>query len=132
MAEAITPSLEFEQELQELSKRVETAREARESEAGIVTESPAETIRQVIGEIAAEDNVAAVKPEGAPINTQASYLASVSSDQAQLVNDLIAAVPTKGLKKTIASVSDNPALLDMFHDSLIDFLYEELKQRNLV
>ncbi|MBI2482506.1 MAG: hypothetical protein HYV76_03025 [Candidatus Vogelbacteria bacterium] len=131
MTEAIIPSIEFEQELQALSKKVEMVREARESEAGIVNELPTETIRQVIGEMVTVES-SSVKPESAPINTQTSYLSSVSSDQAQLVNDLIVQVPIKGLKKTIASVADNPALLDMFHDSLIDFLYDELKQRNLV
>lgn len=131
MSEAISSSLEFEQELSELAKKVETVRAERESEAGMESEAPLETVHKALGELVA-DEFKTVKPEGAPISSSTSYLNSIGSDQAQLVNDLIAEVPTKGLKKTINRVADNPALLDMFHDALTDFLYEELKQRNLV
>ncbi len=131
MAEAINPSLEFDQELSELAGRIEAARAEREKEAGLESEVERETIGRALSELVTDESKA-VKPERSPAAPTTSYLNTVRGAEAQLINELIAQVPVQGLKKTISRVADNPALLDMFHDALVDFLYEELKQRNLI
>ncbi|MEK9154996.1 MAG: hypothetical protein AAB596_02950 [Patescibacteria group bacterium] len=61
------------------------------------------------------------------------YLKNSSSETKLEVEKLIDSVFHQGLAKAVNEAKNsNPAILDAFHDALVDKLYDELKKRNLL
>ncbi len=74
-------------------------------------------------------------PTSAPPVVDRDEVKEISSfPRSQQVGSLISLVFDKGLPEAISVARDldNPAVLDEFHDTLVDRYYEELKKRNIL
>lgn len=133
-----------EAEIAELSKQIEEKRRSLEAGHGIIEEKDlvrhvvAERIGEVMGQ-ALSITPPAVTPVAPASTTPATkkkkptYLDTLDDDAVAKVNALIASIFETGISKTIKQVvEEDPFILDAFHDALVDKLYEELKNHNLV
>ena len=123
-------SSQFEQEVSEIAMQIEKRRNLLEQDAGV--ESHAEVAREVIAE--AIKNAAGKAPsDTSPTPQGTSYLDSTDTDSAHKVNMLIDEIQEKGLTAAIADAKNqSPYILDAFHDSLVEKLYNTLKSANYI
>ncbi len=114
-------------ELLELSKAIESRRNAIETEQGVSKEK--DLVRQVLHEEIFSGG-------GVPIiqsSPTAHYLDAMDDDSLTELNAYITRIPELGMKKTIALIKqERPFLMDAFHDALTDKLYDELKHNGLI
>lgn len=133
----------LEQEIAELQKMIETKRDQLEKEGGIIEEK--ELVKQSVQEIFRAGKTVPPSPTSTSSLGQTahptlvetakngSYLDHLDTDTAEAVNKLIALIPEKGIATAIELVSTNePFVIDAFHDALIDKLYDELRARGIV
>jgi len=134
----------LEAEIMELQKRIEEKRNLLEDKTGIIIEER-DLAKMVIAEMASsaiqastvvsDDTVQdagalpkATTPQKINIKHNVSYLDSLDEDSIALVNGYLDKIPQDGFVKTIQTVaSENPFILDAFHDALVDKLYDDLK-----
>ena len=104
-----------------------------EREHGIVEEK--ELVRHVVGEKIASGEPATSPPPAPapPAQKTGSYLDSLDEESSQKVLQLVESISQKGIKKSIEQVKkEEPHIVDAFHDTLVDRLYDELKARKLI
>ena len=132
----------LEAEIAELNKEIEAKRALLESKHGITSERGA--LHEVVAEKLDRSSADAVALRQELQNSMASgsqtvqsqkggYLNSLSDGQAEMINQLVSLIPTKGIKYAVAEAKKlEPFLVDAFHDALVDKLYDELANRGLV
>ena len=140
----------LEQEIADLQKMIEAKRDQLEKDGGIVEEK--ELVRQSVKEMflgasapkagqattAQTDDVqnqatTSVTAKAQVVLSSDSYLDHLDDQTAEMINHLVAEIPTKGIASVINEVSgQEPFIIDAFHDALVDKLYDELKSRGLV
>ncbi len=115
-------------ELLELSKAIESRRNAIEIEHGISEEK--KLVRQVLQEEIFNERGASPVPQ---TPAAAHYLDTLDDSSLTELNAYIARIPELGIKKTIALVKqERPFLMDALHDAMTDKLYDELKHNGLI
>lgn len=145
MTEGSSESVAIASELALLEREVAIARARLEAAQGITVEHK-EAVREVVAEkiygserpaIASSPVVqiqtsTTVSPSTKPLASD-HYLSTLSDEDVVKVNELISAVGTDGIQKTIDRAKNElPFILDAFHDALVDKLYDDLKARGLV
>lgn len=123
----------FASEVAAISEAIEARRNTLERSVGVEEEQ--QIAKEVIGETVREAAAAASTAAAAttPHDPGASYLDSVEPDTAAAINDLIDKVQAKGLSSAIAEAqATSPYMLDVFHDALVDKLYDTLKENKLI
>jgi len=140
MPEGETPGA-LEQEIAQIERDLASKRAAleKQKEAGAIPEVPheKETLREIIGERISPSTVPTPQPVPTPTPQPAptapaveppSYLSEELKNKVQeLVNDAFSKTIDDAIKK--AQAVDNAALLDAFHDALVDELYNYLVER---
>jgi len=118
----------LESEIAELEAKIEDRRRQLESQEGIVNETP-ETHKEVIKE--------SLQSKGVQISSSDDQGGStgivLDGEDEEKVNDLIEMMRRRGIKTTVKKIINEPAhIVDAFHDSLVNHLYEELVKRGIV
>jgi len=149
MAENIVTN-DLEAEIAELSRQIENKKRELETENGIVREGLiSATGKEVVAETVAEhfygNNSSATTSDNdndnSPVNPSPvkptvvgkDYLDTLPPETVEAVNTYVAMVPKDGIRKTITRVqTEQPFIIDAFHDALVTRLYDELKQRGIV
>jgi len=140
MPEGETPGA-LEQEIAQIERDLASKRAAleKQKEAGAIPEVPheKETLREIIGERISPSTVPTPQPVPTPTPQPAptapaveppSYLSEELKNKVQeLVNDAFSKTIDDAIKK--AQAVNNAALLDAFHDALVDELYNYLVER---
>lgn len=142
----------LEAEIAQLSKEIETKRKMLAEQKGIVEEgADKELVRDVLRERIFAGSTSAQtddgndddkaddikkststvsRPTGKPAH---DYLENLDSATIIRVNELVAELGKGGLEAAIRQAKKEPAnVLDAFHDTLVNRLYDDLKQRGLV
>lgn len=125
----------IEQEIMDLSKKIEEKRRVLEEQNGIIEEK--ELVRSAVAEKvsqAAPQTISTVQPiQTQTKTTSKSYLDVIDEKSATEVNRLIEIVFSKGITAALKEVeNEEPFIMDAFHDALIDKMYDELKSRGIV
>jgi len=119
---------QLEKQLQEKKANLEQQPEQKE------LPSDKETLREVVGEKIQQHAPTYIpKPVSPQAQTDggASYLVGELKDKVQeLVNHVFQNSLEQGIKEAVKS--NNPALIDAFHDVLVDQLYDALLERKKV
>lgn len=147
MAEIIVTS-DLESEIAELSRQIENKKRALEAENGIVREE-----KEVIAETVAEHFYTGTAPIAVttsngdnndisdsskatpikPASVSKDYLDTLAPEAVEAVNLYVSMIPKDGIRKTVTKVqSEQPFLIDAFHDALVTRLYDELKERGII
>ena len=124
----------IQQEITQLEKQLAEKRaslEQRSAETGQETPHEKEILRQVVGERiqqARRQEESGSRPQASGQDDQSSY------NDPQLVNmvqEMVNLAFNKSIGDAVRSVvrSNNPALIDAFHDVLVDQLYDALLER---
>ncbi|MBI5138824.1 MAG: hypothetical protein HZA95_03445 [Candidatus Vogelbacteria bacterium] len=133
-----------EAEIAELSRQIEEKRRMLEAGHGIVEEKElvrhvvAEKIGEVMGQamsITPPTTSPSASSKVAPVvkAKRPTYLDTLDNDAVAKINALMATIFEKGISQTIKQVvEEDPFILDAFHDALVDKLYDELKNHNLI
>ena len=142
-------SLNLEQEIADIERRLAEKKTALSQAQGETAKSEKEILHEVMSEKAqevvpnyqpsaaqpaqaapsqADENTTLLQP---PISEPPSYL---SDELKAKVQDLVNLAFNKGLAEAVKEVSkmNNAALLDAFHDVLVDQLYEALVERGKI
>lgn len=132
---------DLEAEIAELTKQIEAKKLALESSAGVVREDR-EIISSTVAEkfydpasSASDDSVADDNQGEADKKTKVSkdYLDNLQPETVSAINAYVSLIPKSGIRKTIKLVqTEQPFMVDAFHDALVTRLYEELKQRGII
>ena len=140
----------LEVEIAELQKMITAKRDQLEKEGGIVEEK--ELVRQSVKEMFLDKAVPVTSSStvtdqtdstvsqtitpssvGQTMPAGGSYLDYLDAGTAEIINQLVSEIPTKGISPVIDKVvSQEPFVVDAFHDALVDKLYDELKARGIV
>ena len=134
----------IQEQIAQLEKEIQEKRASLEPQApnSETTSSDKEMLRQVIGEKIqqqqpASSGAAPVVPKSAPSgqnissDDQPSYATPALQDQVQkLVNTAFSQGIDDAIHQAVAS--NNAALIDAFHDVLVDQLYNELLMRKKI
>ena len=127
----------LEQEIADLERMLQEKRASLEGDAA-VEEMPSdrELLAEIVGEQIAEEQGTAPAPEPTsqpPAPVQQTD-ATAPSPVTQQVRQLVDAAFSQGLKSAIGQAvkTNNAALIDAFHDTLVDDLYNELVSRNII
>lgn len=123
----------IEQEIAQLEKQLQEKKAGLEQQSE-QKESPPdkEMLREVIGE-KIQQNAPAYVPkssQGAQTDDLSSIPAELKDKIQELVNHVFQNSLEQGIKEAVKS--KNPALLDAFHDVLVDQLYDALVERKKV
>lgn len=143
----------IEAEIADLSQKIAEKRRELEAGKGIVEErsldatEDRELVKSVIGE-KISNNVpqassaasavasATIKPTTSPLSgvpAGKSYLDYLDEESRVVVEQLVEAVFTNGLDKTLKGLEmQEPFIIDVFHDVLTDKIYDELKKRGAI
>lgn len=115
-------------QLGEIKERIEKKELGKESDAEQKERSIKQEIKEYIRETQQTPSFAA------PVKTRDEEDEISKLPSSQQVGALISLVFEKGLKQavTVARNLDNPAILDEFHDILVDRYYQELVDKKLV
>ena len=126
------PVSTIEHDIAELEKQLQEKRATLEYD-----ESEKETLHEIVGE-KIQEHVPQYQPSPAPAITATpknpeppSYLSQELKDKVKEIIDLVFA---KNLDEGIAEAgkSGNPALMDAFHDMLVDELYDQLVEKRKI
>lgn len=136
---------DLESEIAELSRQIENKKRALEVEKGIVREEKeilAETVVEhfypnqdlnISASNTTDENlaVATTVTKLNPVNKD--YLDTLPAEVVESINTYVSMIPKDGIRKTINKVqSEQPFMVDAFHDALVTRLYEELKERGII
>tara|TARA_Y100000310_G_scaffold26610_1_gene25393 strand:- start:381 stop:773 length:393 start_codon:yes stop_codon:yes gene_type:complete len=120
----------LEQEIAELSQKIEEKRTQLEKESNILDEK--DLVRAAVEDTVNDQRVlqqVTIQKK----DDDTSYLDTLSEENANKVSSLLGILSEKGLKHAIdMAKSEAPVVLDAFHDSLVDRMYEELRARKLI
>ncbi|MDQ5958060.1 MAG: hypothetical protein QG665_407 [Patescibacteria group bacterium] len=120
-------SQHIEAEIAELEERIAEKRRNLESEQSIVDD------RQLVGEVVTDLRSAPRVVQLPPDEGDKSYLDSLPEEVEAQVEYLVDQLFKKGVAWTIKQSKKLPALeQDAFHDTLVEKLYTELKNRGLI
>jgi hypothetical protein len=127
----------LEQEITQLEQQLAEKRAALgHGEAGQELPPEKETLREIVGEkiqqqVPQYQPAPLIQPPPARPQQDDSALSYVLPELKEKVQELVNLVFNKGLDDGIkeASKSNNPALIDAFHDVLVDELYNMLVER---
>ncbi len=134
------PQTEFEKgeaehpEIEELKKRIKRLEgkleKEREKEKGFEREE--KMVKKEIKSYLKE--LQRAPPSAPPVASRDEVEEIARFPRSQQVGSLISLVFDKGLKEAISVARglDNPAILDEFHDTLVDRYYNELVKRNIL
>ncbi len=134
----------IEAEIAELSRRIEEKRKVLESSHGIVEERElvASAVKEKIAELTpsgAPATTSAVQPTSLPTTNlpaspqRASYLDTIGPGAIERLNVLLQMAVDHGLKKALKALeTEEPFLVDAFHDAIADRYYEELKRHGVL
>lgn len=116
-----------EEEIAEIKEKIESSPVNLEKEK--TPEAVKEQIKQYVQQAQPSDDSANL-----PLSKRDEAKEIKKFPEKQQVNALISLVFEKGLKKavSIARSIDNPAVLDEFHDVLVDRYYDELIKRKII
>lgn len=147
MTEVINPAGDLESEIAELTRQIDSKKRALEEANGIVHEkevvstavaehfygSPLSSSAQGANDDDTDDQgdskPVAVKPKTATKD----YLDTLPPESIESVNSYVAMIPEKGIRQTVQKVqTEQPFLIDAFHDALVSRLYDELKSRGII
>lgn len=123
----------IEQEIAQLEKQLQE-KKANLGQQSEQKESPSdkEILRDVIGE-KIQQNTSVYVPKPAP-QTQTDDTSSIPADLKdkiqELVNHVFQSSLSQGIKEAVKL--NNPALIDAFHDVLVDQLYDALLERKKI
>ena len=135
--------INLEQEIADIERRLAEKKALRQSQGEQTPIQEKDILHEVVSE-KAQEFVPDYQPSGSapvqpttpatdvilppPISEPPSYL---SDELKTKVQDLVDTAFTKGLAEAVKEVSkiNNPALLDAFHDVLVDQLYDVLVER---
>ncbi len=123
----------IEQEIAQLEKQLQEKRANLEQQPEQKESLPdKEILRQVVGEKIQQHMPQYVpKPTPPQDDNNVSYLATELKDKIQeLVNHVFQGSLEQGIKEAVNS--KNPALIDAFHDVLVDQLYDTLLERKKI
>src|SRR3989338_6056937 len=123
----------IEQEIAQLEKQLQEKKANLEQQPEQNELPPdKEILREVVGE-KIQQNAPAYVPKPAP-QTQTDDTDSISSELKDMIQELVNHVFQNSLEQWIkeAVKSNNPALIDAFHDVLVDQLYDTLLERKKV
>ena len=111
-----------QQEIAQLEKQI------AEKRAGVEAPHEKEVLRQIVGE-KIQQHAPSYQP--APTKKQDDQFSYNDPQLADKVQELVNLAFTKGVDDAVRSVaqSGNPALIDAFHDVLVDQLYDTLVER---
>lgn len=143
MPENFSTNASIEAEIAELSAKIEEKRRQLESGKGVIEER--ELVKSAIGEklsntvssnTAPVTSAATTTSQTTPITpppTGKSYLDYLDDESRAIVEGLVESVFTNGLDKTLKNLeSQEPFIIDAFHDVLTDKIYDELKKRGAI
>lgn len=126
------PQNNFEQEVAQISQAIERKRNVIERENGIVEE-------QEVAKEAIREAIQTEKPNQAQLVQQSDgsandgYLSTLDETHKAKINELVTTMREKGIKQAVQDAQeDDPYLLDAFHDTLVDTLYDELKEKGYI
>ncbi len=122
----------IEQEIAQLEKQLQEKRANLEQQPEQKESLPdKEVLRQVVGEKIQQHMPQYVPKPTPPPQNDVSYLAGELKDKIQeLVNHVFQVSLDQGIKEAVNS--KNPALIDAFHDVLVDQLYDTLLERKKI
>ena len=122
----------IEQEIAQLEKQLQEKKASLEQQPEQKELSPdKEALRQVVGDKIQQHMPQYVPKPASPAQDEASYLAGEMKDKIQeLINHVFQISLDQGIKEAINS--NNPALIDAFHDVLVDQLYDTLLERKKI
>ncbi len=125
------PSREaVEAEIAQLSKAIEEKR-ASLAEGGKTLENP-EEVRAAIKEQILDIAVPAA-PASVVIHTPNDDKNTLDAQSADKVNAFLEQTFVEGIRKTVARIaSEDPFIVDVYHDALVDRLYDELVSRKMI
>lgn len=128
-------SPKYEEEIAMISSEIAEKRAEREHEPNnkafdqgetIAREVISNTLRKSVGEDILTE-IGVKKEEGA------GYFDTADPETIKKVNELIELIHKKGLAEAITEARESsPYVLDIFHDSLVEKLYTELIEKNLI
>ncbi len=126
----------IEESIDELKKRIKEAEAGRQSfERKREVEKETEKEKMIKQEIREYiKTMQAVPHPSLPLSQRDEADEIAALEPTEQIEALIALVFEKGLKEAVDIVNklNNPALLDAFHDGLVDCFYEELKKRKII
>lgn len=136
----------LEQEIAELNRQIETKRQELETKYGVVDDR--ELTAQVLNdtwkkleqeeESIIDDELVADRLSSNTTNSNlpaslTERLQALAPETATTIGDLLNSWPQLGLKKTLSRAKNlDPYQLDIFHDLLVDYLYDELRGRGVL
>jgi len=118
-----------EKEINDLKTRIEGL------ESKMVKEKPVETEKTIKEEIKKYiEETQSVPGFSSPVSSRDETKEILKFQPSQQIGALVSLVFAKGLKQavSVAKKLDNPAILDEFHDTLIDRYYEELVKKGII
>ncbi len=128
----------LEAEIAELSRQLEIKRQELESGLGIEVDDREAVAATINEKFQAGSLPSAPTPVTSSSGSRSvavkTHLEAVDDETSLEVNRLISGLPSVGLDKTIKIAIDTlePYALDVFHDSLVDLLFEELKKHGFL
>lgn len=125
------PSREaVEAEIAELSRAIE-AKRASLAEGGKTLENP-EELRAAIKEQILDIAVPAA-PAHVVVHTPNDYKDTLDPASADKVNAFLEQTFADGIRKTLSRIAgEDPFIVDVYHDALVDRLYDELVSRKMI
>jgi len=134
-----TEQPQIHQEIADLERQLREKREqlSSQKEAGEMADLPheKETLHEMVGEKIAESSTPSGLPQQNPVPTPPPTIthpsAGISEEMKVQIQDLVNVAFKDGLNAAIskASATNNAALIDAFHDLLVDELYNYLVER---
>jgi hypothetical protein len=136
-------SLTLEQEIAQIERDLASKREVleKQKQAGAIPEMPheKETLHEIVGEKIAPSQASTPPPVGGPPPQQPTTLpppqveppSYMSEELKSKVQELVNTAFSKTIDDAIrqARATNNAALIDAFHDALVDELYNYLVER---
>ncbi len=125
--------LSSENELEALRERVEELEgRLKKEQSEIPPERREETIKEEIKEYL--EKIQSMPETAAPLETRDEAKEISKFPASQQIGALVSLALEKGMKTAISAAQDidNPAILDEFHDILIDRYYDELVKKGII
>jgi hypothetical protein len=145
MAENIIEA-DLESEIAELTRQIENKKRILEAGHGLnheATASGKEVVAETIAEHFYAGNTSVTgtvsnddKPTQVPVKPSSvskDYLDNLTPEVVESINSYVSMISESGIRKTVKLVqSEQPFIIDAFHDALSTRLYDELKQRGVI
>lgn len=122
-------------EMEKISKEIAERKKSPEAEGLSEKELIKEALRPIIEGQPPSSSTSAptIAPSSSSGGVLPRYLENFPAEIKSQVEKLVNAVFQQGLEKTVKEVKkQNAFVIDAFHDSLADKLYEELKKRKMI